>query len=203
MTNYIGLIKKIIKKYISPAYNLEIVNIIGDVRIGRHSYYGRGCSFIAREGGFIEIGNFCSIAEFVTITNANHNYKTVTTFPLSLMLKTKDISKIKRDRVVDNVIIGSDVWIGTKTIILKGVEIGHGAVIGAGSVVTKSIPPFAIASGVPAKVVKYRFEEDQIMALLTINWWDWPEEKILKKIDLFYLPIDGFIRNCLKVDKSN
>lgn len=72
----------------------------------------------------------------------------------------------------ENCIIEHDVWIGTGAVVLRGVVIGTGAVIGANAVVTKDIPPYAIAVGCPAKVIKYRFEEDRIRNLLASNWWD-------------------------------
>jgi acetyltransferase-like isoleucine patch superfamily enzyme len=70
-------------------------------------------------------------------------------------------------------VIGHDVWIGHAAIIMPGVNIGHGAIIGSGAVVTKDIPPYAIAVGVPAKVIKYRFDETTIAALMDIAWWNW------------------------------
>lgn len=80
--------------------------------------------------------------------------------------------------------IGNDVWIGTSAVILSGVKIGHGAVVAAGSLVTKNIPPYAIVGGNPAKIIKYRFNEDKIKELLEMNWWDWSEEKIKNNIEI-------------------
>ena len=90
------------------------------------------------------------------------------------------------------VIIGNDVWIGAHTTIVNGVRIGTGAVIGAGAVVTKDIPPYAIVVGNPAHVIKYRFSEDVIHKLLAIKWWNWSPEKILANEKLF-LNIEKFI----------
>ena len=81
-------------------------------------------------------------------------------------------------------IIGNDVWIAAGVNILHKVKIGNGAVIGAGAVVTKDIPPYAIAAGVPAKVIKYRFDEEFIAELERIKWWNWPRDLIMKNIDL-------------------
>jgi serine acetyltransferase len=77
-----------------------------------------------------------------------------------------------------NITIGNDVWIGAKSTIMSGVKIGHGAVIGSGSVVAKDVPPYAIVVGNPAKVIKYRFDEQQIKDLQNIAWWNWDESKI-------------------------
>ena len=84
--------------------------------------------------------------------------------------------------------IGNDVWIGVEAMILDGVTIGDGAVIGARTVVTKDIPPYAIAVGVPAKIVKYRFEQEVINRLLEIKWWDFSDDKIDAHIEFFREP---------------
>ena len=78
--------------------------------------------------------------------------------------------------------IGHDVWIGARAIILDGVNVGHGAIIAANSVVTKDVSPYAIVAGVPAKMIKYRFSEDKIEQLLTSSWWNWSLEDIKLKL---------------------
>ena len=75
-------------------------------------------------------------------------------------------------------VLGNDVWIGHGAIVLPGVKLGNGAAVGAGAVVSKDIPPFAIAIGVPAKILRYRFEPEIIAALERIAWWDWPHERL-------------------------
>lgn len=85
--------------------------------------------------------------------------------------------------------IHSDVWIGAGAIVLSGVEIGTGAVVGAGSVVTHSIPPYEIWAGNPAKKIRNRFDEKVINNLLKTNWWEWNDEKIVGYSDLFDDPI--------------
>jgi serine acetyltransferase len=77
-----------------------------------------------------------------------------------------------------DIIIENDVWIGAKATIMSGVRIGNGAIVAAGSVVSKDVPPYAIVAGNPAKVVKYRFSDEQIKKLLSIAWWNWDEQKI-------------------------
>ncbi|MBI5204619.1 MAG: CatB-related O-acetyltransferase [Nitrospirae bacterium] len=83
------------------------------------------------------------------------------------------------------VIIGNDVWIGDSVIILPGVQVGDGAIIGAGSVVTKNVPPYTIVGGVPAKKIRDRFSDKIKEQLLQIKWWDWPEEKIKANREFF------------------
>lgn len=168
-----------------------------NVNIGRGTYYGQGCNFVSRDGGNITIGNYCSIAHGVKILNVNHNYESVSTYPFSV-LRSKDKLKASRDRDVGNVNIGNDVWIGIDAIILKGITVGDGAIIGAGSVVTKSVPPYAIVAGNPAKLIKYRFSKDEINSLLEIKWWYWTEKFIEDHIDDYYIPINQFIKKYSK-----
>ena len=81
-----------------------------------------------------------------------------------------------------DIIIGNDVWIGFEAVVLAGVTVGDGAVIGTRAVVTKDVPPYTIAGGIPAKPIKKRFDEDTISDLLSIKWWDWSNEKIARNI---------------------
>ena len=81
-------------------------------------------------------------------------------------------------------IIGNDVWIGDRATILSGVRIGDGAVIGAGSVVTKDVEPYSIVAGNPARPKRTRFDEETIKKLLEIKWWDWPVEKINDNVNV-------------------
>lgn len=80
--------------------------------------------------------------------------------------------------------IGNDVWIGARAIIMDGIKIGHGAVVAANAVVTKDIPPYAIVGGIPAKIIKYRFEPDKIERLIQSEWWKWDLEKIKNNVIL-------------------
>ena len=81
--------------------------------------------------------------------------------------------------------IGNDVWIGTRATLLEGVTIGDGAVVAAGAVVTRDVPPYAIVGGVPARVIKYRFDETTIHKLLALKWWDKDQEWIRNHAELF------------------
>ncbi len=83
--------------------------------------------------------------------------------------------------------IGNDVWIGAKSMIMDGVTIGDGAIVAAGSVVTRDVPPFAVVGGAPAKVIKYRFSQEVIDRLEEIQWWNLPDEKITEVVDLFHI----------------
>lgn len=153
--------------------------IIGPVtfKMGVHSYangikvYGWQSSLI------VSVGKFCSIAEDVVIlAGGEHNLGMVSTSPYF-----DKLTGTRRINSKGNVHIGNDVWIGHGATILSGVTIGDGAVIAAGAIVSKNIPAYAIAAGVPARIVKYRFDETTISSLLTINWWNWDEQQLKER----------------------
>ncbi|WP_246579215.1 CatB-related O-acetyltransferase [Alkaliphilus flagellatus] len=112
------------------------------------------------------IGNYCSIGPGVKIGQGNHSYDYITTY--------QKISGelIRHSLNTSPAIIGNDVWLGANVVILQGVKIGDGAVIGANAVVTYDIPDYAIAVGVPAKVIKYRFCPETIEIIKGSNWFD-------------------------------
>lgn len=136
----------------------------------------------------LQIGNYCSIAyNVLALINRNHDYKAITTS--SLPFFNFDAKRIKQK---GQILIGNDVWIGNNVILLSGIRIGNGAVIGAGTVVSKDIPPYAIAVGNPMKIIKYRFNEEQIKKMQLIQWWNWEVEKIQKNREWFSKNIEEF-----------
>lgn len=131
----------------------------------------------------IIIGSFSSIAENVSIQEFNHNMSKPTTAAVQLYFFTH---RFEDDVVTKgDVILEEDVWVGSNAVILSGVHIGRGAVIAAGSVVTKDVPPYSIVAGVPAKVIKMRFDDKQINKLEESKWWTWDREKILSNKKFF------------------
>ncbi len=146
----------------------------------------------------VVIGKFCSIGfGAVIIANQGHNLTTgytdyrVATYAVATLSHFKPSYWLPEKR--NFVQIGNDVLIGAYAVILPGVTIGHGAIIGAGSVVTRDIPPYAVVAGTPAKIIRYRYSPDQIAKLLKIAWWDWDEQKIRENMDDFYGKVDAFI----------
>ncbi len=172
------------------------VNISGgDVRIGRYTVINGPNTFIAAKLNPIEIGSFCSIAKDVTIQEYNHDASRISTYYMrSNIFKTDRMGEhISRGGIR----IGNDVWIGGKAMILSGVTIGDGAVIAAGAVVTRDVPPYAIVGGTPAKVLKYRFTPEVIEKLQRIKWWEWPVDKIRNSKDLFWSELKADTLNTL------
>jgi virginiamycin A acetyltransferase len=173
----IGVFRKIILKIIQfleggEFYSTTMRRIYSSyhgVNIGMYSYGGCFSQENIRTG--TEIGRYCSFATNVYIYTRNHPYKYKSTHPFFYNSKLK---LIKKDLIsTSRVIIGNDVWIGMNVIILPSVSyIGDGVVIGAGSIVTKDIPPFAVVAGNPARVIKYRFSDEIIMKIKESRWWD-------------------------------
>lgn len=137
-------------------------------------------------GGQLKIGNFCSIAVGVTILiGGEHKTDWVTTYPFGhINQDTFPHHGLGHPSSKGDVVIENDVWIGANATIMSGVTVGSGAVIGACSVVTKDVPPYCIVAGNPARVVKKRFADDQIAALLENPWWERSEEEIRELIPL-------------------
>ena len=133
------------------------------------------------------IGKFCSIAcgaKFL-FNSANHTLSSLSTYPFPLFFEEWGLEKKNVAASWDNkgdIVIGNDVWIGYEAVIMAGVTIGDGAIIGARAVVTKDVPPYMVAGGIPAKPIKKRYPEETIAALSELKWWDWPEERIAQNL---------------------
>ena len=136
----------------------------------------------------ILVGDFTMYNDFVyefLFTSANHTQASLSSYPFPIFFEEWGLDVQNITSAWDykgDIIIGNDVWIGYEAVILSGVNIGDGAIIGTRAVVTKDVPPYTIVGGVPAKTIRKRFSDDTITALLQINWWDWPEEKIKQHI---------------------
>ena len=136
----------------------------------------------------LKIGNYVSIAQNVTfILDAEHPLDHISTYPFRVKIlkdcKYEAFSK-------GDIIVGDDVWIGYGAIIMSGVHIGQGAVVAAGAVVTKDVEPYAIVGGVPAKTIKYRFENELIKKLMNIDYEKIDDKTIKDNIDKLYNRVD-------------
>lgn len=152
--------------------------------IGDYSYVGRNSSLVCAS-----VGKFCSIACDCVIGAGKHTLDNISTSPIFTEQANGTgyswIEKSVVDPCPDVVEIGNDVWIGARAMVIGNVKIGDGAVIAAGAVVTKDIPSYAVAGGVPAKVIKYRFEPQVIGVLRRLRWWDMPSGRLRKSVIFF------------------
>ncbi|WP_376747113.1 CatB-related O-acetyltransferase [Chryseobacterium binzhouense] len=133
-----------------------------------------------------EIGKYCSIGPNVRIGPGKHPTHTIVSTHPSIYSNPsnllKNYSKADHFFYEKKVVIGNDVWIGANAVILDGVKIADGAIVGANSVVTTDVEPYAIVIGTPAKIVKYRFTDDEIAFLMNLKWWDKGDEWIRSNI---------------------
>ncbi|MBR4343984.1 MAG: hypothetical protein IKP88_15020 [Lachnospiraceae bacterium] len=184
----------ILNSEIGSNVDIEKRNLIRNAKIGDMTYTGTDTCIM-----WAEVGKYCCISRTVDIGGNEHNYLAASMMP-TYRTKNKLGGALGFHQDEEPVTVGNDVWIGQGVSVVrkKGLTIGTGAVIGSGAVVTKSIPPYAIAVGIPAKVIKYRFTEDVIDRLLKIKWWDWPKDIILKNWDILSGELDNEALNTLE-----
>lgn len=167
---------------IHPTSKVESGSTIVRSRFDRHSFCGYDCTFID-----CDVGAFCSIAGRVTVGGARHPMEYVSTSPV--FLSHRDSVKAKFSRhpyfAPAKTTIGHDVWIGEGALIKGGVNIGHGAVVGMGSVVTKDVAPYAIVAGNPARLIRMRFSDDIVQALLKLRWWNLGDDELRRLAPMF------------------
>lgn len=170
--------------------------------IGRGSYMGQNCWINA------SIGRYCSIASNVSVIDTTHPSKRfVSTNPMFFSTRKQNgysyVHEQKYEECVKvnehySIIIGNDVWIGENATIMGGITIGDGAIIGANALVTADVSPYSIVVGVPAKELRKRFSDEEILQLEKIQWWLKPEDWIISNIDDF-CDIDRFLKNCMQM----
>ena len=155
---------------------------VGSCNIGRYTYVGAN-SELERT----TVASFTSIGPHVLCGLGTHPIDYISTYPgfysntASGAIWFGAIHQVEEKKPVT---IGADVWVGSRAIIMGGLEIGHGAIVGAGAVVTKDVPPYAVVGGIPAKIIKYRFDDVLIKMLLASKWWE-SEETLLRSAAKF------------------
>ncbi len=162
---------------------------------GKYSY-GPLCNHPIVES----VGAFCSFTLGTDVV-VNHPTKIISTHPFLYWDKGNEreehyfsgIAPRGELRKIIRIKIGNDVWLGQNVIITNWSNIGNGVIAGAGAVITKDVPDYAVVAGVPARIIRYRFTQDQIELLNKIAWWNWPDEKIRVFYDDFFEPVDVFI----------
>ena len=179
-----------------------------DTKCGKYSY-GPLCNHWLVES----VGAFCSFAPGTDVVE-NHPIAYISTHPFLYYGGDKDtIHELKwneklgeqvncylpgiypkgENYKLEKINIGNDVWLGRNVIITNSSNIGNGVIAGAGTVITKDVPDYAVVAGVPARIIRYRYTEEQIEALNKIAWWNWSDEKIRECYDDFYLSVGEFI----------
>jgi len=168
------------------------VQLGDDVRIGHHSVIKGNVKIesslpeYTEVIGNVKIGKYCAISSYVIFQDEGHSME----YPCMQIKLYKDITEKDMERTSKGIEVGNDVWIGKRSTILSGVKIGHGAVIGAGSIVTKNVKPYEIVAGNPAKHIRYRFSKKIREFLLKEKWWDWNYYTILKNKEFFELNLN-------------
>lgn len=196
MLKYIlGLLKHLFNRSVSLGAKIDNLSVIDkkakifskskvfNSSIGAYSYLAGHSSLV-----YASVGKFCSIGPNSAIGLGHHTLTYLSTSSLFTEKKNgTGFSWVEKTNIYPykRVLVGNDVWIGARVMVVGGVTIGDGAVIAAGAVVTKDVPPYAVVGGVPAKVIKYRFSEDIIRFLESFQWWNLPEEKLKSCIHLF------------------
>jgi len=168
--------------YTEVAGNVKMI----DCELGDYSYVMKACNII-----YTDIGKFANIASEVRINPGNHPVEWVSQHHFLYRCKLYGFADEDREsffhwRSLQRVTIGHDTWIGHRAIILPGICVGNGAVIGAGSVVSRDVPAYGIVAGVPAKVLRFRFPKAIREAFENIGWWNWDHETLRQRLEDFY-----------------
>ena len=214
-----GKLKKELQKYFTDENMAELSSMVNEenrkkewhTKIGKYSY-GPICHNHPR---IESIGAFSSFApgtevvgehitEFITVHPIIYQGAHLEKFVKFAYFKDEPFYfegvQPHRDKIkpLKRIKIGNDVWLGQNVIITNYANIGNGVIAGAGSIITKDVPDYAVVVGAPARVIRYRYSPSEIESLNKIAWWDWTDDEIRERYDDFYLPIDEFIKKYLK-----
>jgi acetyltransferase-like isoleucine patch superfamily enzyme len=138
-------------------------------------------------GGKVTVGKYCQIGRDVAFHPTNHPTTHITTY-INAQLFGGEMKQFKTEA---EIFLGNDVWVGHGVIVLSGVNVGNGAILAAGSVVTKDVSPYSIVAGNPAKEIRKRFSDRVIAELENLNWWDWSDDELMKIKPLFLMDLSS------------
>lgn len=178
--------------YVNIAHDAEL----HDVELGKRTSVGRYTKI--RDAS---IGSYCSISWDVTIGAVSHPMDRPSSHAFSYRSQFGIVERDESLRGVTHVRIGNDVWIGCGVIVMPGVSIGDGAVVGAGAIVTKDVEPYSVVSGVPARLMRYRFDRETIETLESLDWWDWDDATLRSRISFFREPLSKETLEALTKEK--
>lgn len=188
---HVGYYSQIVKCEFASFNYIGEYAVLTNVKLDDYSYIG-GHSVVHNAS----FGKYCSVASGCMIGLGIHPTDHLSTHPVFYTHRESFWQSVTQSPTIEeykSIKIGHDVWIGTNAVIRDGVEIGIGSIIAAGAVVTHDVPPYAVVGGVPAKILRYRFDEETIKALLESRWWEkapvtlqrlstWNVEEFLKQI---------------------
>lgn len=182
-------IKYWLSKKLKNVLEYEILPVLiqpsNNIQVGKETFHNG--NFEIRGSGKVKIGSFCALGRDIKFITSNHDYNFAVMqygfYKKYFGQKPIHSKPINLEFVIE---IGHDVWIGDNVSILPNIKIGHGAIVGTGSVVTKDVAPYTIVGGVPAKMIKDRFSETSKALLLASEWWNWDDEKIKSNKDFFF-----------------
>jgi acetyltransferase-like isoleucine patch superfamily enzyme len=149
---------------------------------------------LSEEESTVTIGNYCSLAKRIKFyVDGNHRYDHASTFPFFELGYNVLDTRNKNCWGKGAPQIGHDVWIGNDAVLMSGITIGHGSIIGANSVVTRDVPPYAIVAGNPGRIVKYRFDTETIEQFLDVQWWDLPQSTVIEELAPLQYDVELFL----------
>ncbi len=182
----VGKSRQLAARAAGPPFEIDSTDVVD---AGRQSFHNGDLRILGRQP--IEIGSYCAFGREIMLVTENHDtnylalqgmvYRRLWSIAHPGVTRTPPT----RERTKGGITIGSDVWIGDRSIVMSGVTIGHGACIGANSIVTKDVEPYAVVVGTPARSIRRRVEPEVADVLLDVRWWEWPESKIAEHRTLF------------------
>jgi virginiamycin A acetyltransferase len=188
--SYRQITGKLISCEIDPTVMLNPPYSLVDSRVGRYTIIAENATICGAT-----VGSFCSLGPNLMCGWGLHPTKGLSTSPMFYSTRRQNgITLSGSDKVVENkpIFIGNDVFMGMNVTVLDGVTIGDGAVVAAGAVITSDVPPYAVVGGVPAQLIRYRFDEATIRQLLRIRWWDFDFDR-LAEVERSFWDVEGFV----------